>query len=123
VVRIAYKSVLALLITAALAVGGCLPCQQILGNRNAKSCCNSKGECQRPAPQTPAKKACNLQLAQAQMDVQKVLNFTDGAQIVFSGFLSIPEPSSHLTLAHPRSISHTSSSPPVLFLLNSSFLI
>jgi hypothetical protein len=56
------------------------------------------------------------------MDVQKVLDVTDGAQIVFSGFVSIPAPSAHLAVVPAQFVSHTFSPPP-LFLLNSSFLI
>jgi hypothetical protein len=124
VLIVASKSVLIALVTAVLAIGGCLPCQTLLaGEPSKKSCCNSKGECQRPGPETPAKKSCNLKLADMQSEPQQQSDrLVDGAQagagepIAESALLS----SSVVEAAGVRDID---SSPPPLFLLNLALLI
>jgi len=120
--RLAYKSMLVLLLTVAVAIGGCLPCQQLLGERKARSCCNTKGECQRPTSKAPISKACNLQLLQAQMEIQQYVGLVHTAAYDH-GFASTVRPSP----LHPASdqIDHFAldSSPPSLFLLHSSLLI
>lgn len=117
VIRLAYKPVLAFLLTFAVAAGGCLPCQQLLGERAAKSCCNSKGECQRPTP----KKACNLQLLQTQMEVKRYVGLPGASAIAYGEFLV--EPARIYLAFEPIEIATHSPSPPSLFLLHSSLLI
>ena len=119
-----HNSVVAILIAAVLAIGGCLPCQKLFaGETTKKSCCNSKGECQRPGPDTPAKKACNLQVADAQSEPQQ-----QSDRLVDGGLLLAREISVAVTPVSYTGVDadHTGafdSSPPPLFLLNLSLLI
>jgi len=121
-VRFAYKSMLALLLTLAVAIGGCLPCQQLLGERKARSCCNSKGECQRPASKAPISKACNLQLLQAQMEIQQYVGLIHTAAYDHD-YASTMRPSPLHSATDEIEHFALSSSPPSLFLLHSSLLI
>lgn len=119
-----HKSVLIALIIAVLAIGGCLPCQQLFaGAPSKKSCCNSKGECQRPTPESPAKQTCNLQYADTQSEPQRHSDrLFDGSQADFAA----PVIDFSLTLDSAELVSRTTfvdSSPPPLFLLNLSLLI
>lgn len=122
---LAHKSVVAILIAAVLAIGGCLPCQKLFaGETTKKSCCNSKGECQRPGPDTPAKKACNLQVADAQSEPQQPQSdrLVDGGLPLASGISVAVIPVSY-TGADDAHTGTSDSSPPPLFLLNLSLLI
>jgi hypothetical protein len=121
---LAHKSVVAILIAAVLAIGGCLPCQKLFaGETTKKSCCNSKGECQRPSPDTPAKKACNLQVADAQSEPQqKADRLVDGG-LPLAGEISVAVTPVSYTGAHDAHTGTFDSSPPPLFLLNLSLLI
>jgi len=121
---VAHKSVLAVLITTVLAIGGCLPCQKLFADElSQKSCCNSKGECQRPSPETPSEKPCNLQLKDIQSEPQqhseRMVDGTladAGEPITYSARVSY-------SAAGSRSASHIDTSPPSLFLLNLALLI
>src|SRR3954454_10089060 len=124
VFALAHKSVLTALITAVLAIGGCLPCQKLFaGEPSKKSCCNSRGECQRPSPEGPAKRTCNLQPADTQSEPQPHADrLVDGS--VVDAVAPVPHYAS--VLYSSRVISEASfidSSPPPLFLLNLSLLI
>lgn len=121
---VAHKPVLTVLIAAVLAIGGCLPCQKLFaGETNKKSCCNSKGECQKPGPDTPAKKACNLQqVADAQSEPQQQSDRLIDGGLPFTGEIT--------TIISPvydagrtANTCTSDSSPPLLFLLNLSLLI
>ncbi len=120
---LAHKSVLTAVITAVLAIGGCLPCQNLFaGPPSKKSCCNSKGECQRPSPDAPAKNVCNLKLADVQSEPQPQAD-----RLVEGSLGDTGEPSLHsapvLGVALEfRGAKLIDSSPP-LFLLNLSLLI
>ena len=119
-----HKALLTLLLSAVLAIGGCLPCQQLIGGQTTKrSCCNSKGECQRPGPDNPSKKACNLKLTETQAEPQQHVDQLLGANVV-GDFEADVTVASSCGIHHPEL--HTvsfDSSPPPLFLLNASFLI
>lgn len=121
---LAHKSVVALLIAAVLAIGGCLPCQQLFaGETTKKSCCNSKGECQRPGPDTPAKKACNLQVADAQSEPQQQSDRLVDGSLPLAGEISVAvTPVSYMGVDDVHTGAFDSSPPP-LFLLNLSLLI
>lgn len=121
---VAHKSVLTALITAVLVIGGCLPCQKLFaGEPSKKSCCNSKGECQRPRTETPAKKVCNMQIADVQSGPEQ-----HSDRLVDGSLADVGEP---VVESAPMSCSadeapgttNTDSSPPPLFLLNLCLLI
>lgn len=117
---VAHKSVLTALITAVLAIGGCLPCQKLFaGESSKKSCCNSKGECQRPSPE---KQTCNLQSPDIQSEPQQPSD-----RLLDGGLASAREPIiDSATLASVvEAVRHgdVNSSPPPLFLLNLCLLI
>lgn len=120
---VAHKSVLTALITAVLAIGGCLPCQKLFaGESSKKSCCNSKGECQRPSPEIPEKQTCNLQSADIQSEPQQSSDrLLDGglASARESIIDSAPLASAVEAVRH----GDVNSSPPPLFLLNLCLLI
>lgn len=119
-----HKSVLTALIVAVLAIGGCLPCQKLFAGRPSKnSCCNAKGQCQKPTRESPGKNTCNLQLADMQAEPQLHsgsmidASLTDASQQVVE-FV----PVSFFVQKAPGT-TNTDSSPPPLFLLNLRLLI
>jgi hypothetical protein len=121
---LAHRTVFVLLLTAVLAIGGCLPCQQLIsGETPKKSCCNSRGECQKPGPDNPTKKACNLQLRDAQSEPQQQSDrLIDGTLPTVA---EVEAPVSRVAYAGVSDIRTSSfdSSPPPLFLRNLSLLI
>jgi hypothetical protein len=121
---LAHRSVLTLLISAVLAIGGCLPCQQLFaGEPSQKSCCNSKGECQRPNPETPSKKTCDLKLTDAQSEPQQQSDRLVAGSLADSGEpVADCAPVAYSPSEVPSARS-TDSSPPPLFLLNLCLLI
>ena len=121
---LAHKSVLTAVITAVLAIGGCLPCQKLFaGEPSKKSCCNSKGECQRPSPETPAKKACNLQLADMQSEPQRHSDRLVDGSLADAGEPVVDSAPVSCFAAEAPGASNIDSSPPPLFLLNLCLLI
>ena len=120
---LAHRSALAVLIAAVLAIGGCLPCQKLFaGESTKKSCCNSKGQCQRPGPDTPAKKACNLQAADAKSEPQQSDRLVDGG-LPFTGEITTTISAVYTSGSADASTGGFDVSPPPLFLLNLSLLI
>ena len=122
--RLAHRTIFVLLLTAVLAVGGCLPCQQLIAGQTAKkSCCNSKGECQRPGPDSLEKKACNLQLRDAQSEPQQQSDRLVDGPLPAAG--EVEAPGSRVASAGVGDTHRNSfdSSRPPLFLLNLSLLI
>ena len=119
------RSILSVLITAVLAIGGCLPCQKLFaGEPSKKSCCNSKGECQRPNPETPAKKVCKLQIADVQSGPEQQADRLVSGSIAHADEPIIDSaPVTDSAEEIPGRPSFTGSSPPPLFLLNLSLLI
>jgi hypothetical protein len=119
-----HNSVVAILIAAVLAIGGCLPCQKLfVGETTKKSCCNSKGECQRPGPNAPAKKACDLQVADAQSEPQQLSDRLVDGGLPLVGEISVAVTPVCYTGADDAHAGRFDSSPPPLFLLNVSLLI
>ena len=119
-----HNSVVAILIAAVLAIGGCLPCQKLFaGETTKKSCCNSKGECQRPAPNAPAKKACNLQVVDAQSEPQQQSDHLITGHLLIAAEINIASRRFVVPLQHDTYNGNFDSSPPPLFLLNLSLLI
>ncbi len=118
-----YRSVLATLVIAVLTIGGCLPCQQLFGGKlSKKSCCNSKGECERPSPQTP-KKTCNLQATDVQFEPQQQADRLDQKGMASTDEVLVGcAPLNDSAGEAPRANS-TDPSPPRLFVLNLSLLI
>jgi hypothetical protein len=123
VLRAAFSSLLALLLSAVLMAGGCLPCQNLFTQPQAKSCCNNAGECEKPSRNTPEHKDCHVHAVDLQSDhIQKDLRASLDVQTVALA----PEYVSQLTqrssvlvtAVHPPDYS-----PPPLFLIHSSFLI
>ena len=119
-----HKSVLTALIIAVLAIGGCLPCQQLFaGQQSKKSCCNSKGECKRQSPNDPAKKTCNLQTTDIQSRPQQQADNLASSSLGYA----VEPVFAFAPLAYPavqlRDTIHIDSSPPALFLLNLCLLI
>jgi hypothetical protein len=119
-----HRPVLTMLISAVLAIGGCFPCQKLFaGETTKKSCCNSKGECQRPGPDTPTKKACNLQLREAQSEPQQQSDRLVDGTLPAAGRVE----ATVTVVAHARAgdvpANTFDSSPPPLFLRNVSLLI
>jgi hypothetical protein len=124
VIFLAHRSALAVLIAALIAIGGCLPCQRLLAGENSKkSCCNSKGECQRPRPDTPTKKACNLQVADAKSEPQQQSDRLIDDDLPFSGEIMTTISPVHTAGPADASTVGFDASPPPLFLLNLSLLI
>jgi hypothetical protein len=120
----AHRSVLTVLVAAILAIGGCLPCQKLFaGETTKKSCCNSKGECQRPGPETPAKKACNLQLTEAKSEPQQQSHRLFDAGLPIAGEITILVSPVYYAGPADAGSGTFDSSPPPLFLLNLSLLI
>lgn len=120
----AHRSVLTVLIAAVLAIGGCLPCQKLFaGEPTQKSCCNSKGECQRPGPDTPAKKTCNLQITDAQSEPQQQSARLFDGGLPFSCDVTIIISPVYDADRADANTSTPDSSPPPLFLLNLSLLL
>ncbi len=121
---VAHKSVLTALITVVLAIGGCLPCQKLFaGQQLKKSCCNAKGQCQKPSQESSGKNTCNLQLADMQAEPQQHSGRLIDASVADVGqpFVeSAPMPCSADAAA---GTTNTDSSPPPLFLLNLCLLI
>lgn len=119
-----HKSLLTALITAVLAIGGCLPCQKLFaGEPSKKSCCNSKGECQRPSPESPSKKVCNLQVADMQTEPQPQSDrLTDGI-LAGAGRAVAPLSLVLYPAAETPGNSNADLSPPPLFLSNLCLLI
>jgi hypothetical protein len=121
---LAHKSVLTALITAVLAIGGCLPCQRLFaGEPSKKSCCNSRGECQRPSPETPAKKTCTLQLADMQTEPQQQSDHLVDGSLAGDGEATVHSAPVSYSASEARGASQIDSSPPPLFLLNLCLLI
>lgn len=121
---LAHKPLLTALISAVLAIGGCLPCQELFaGESSKKSCCNSKGECQRPSPETPEKQTCNLQSLDIKSEPQQPSDrLHDGTQASAREPVSGSEPSACSAVEAVRH-GDVNSSPPPLFLLNLCLLI
>jgi hypothetical protein len=124
VFALAPKSVLPAMIAVVLAIGGCLPCQQLFASEpSKKSCCNSKGECQRPNPESPSKKTCNLKLTDAQSEPRQLSDrLVDGSLAVSGEPVADCVPVAYSPAEAPSARS-TDSSPPVLFLRNLCLLI
>ena len=118
-----HNPILSTLLAVALAVSGCLPCQNLFAAQPAKkSCCKKNGECQKPAPEDTKQKNCSLQSAKLHFDLQKHSYTLEHAPIVsiLVGGDDLPA----LTLLVDRSQPVKSEySPPALFLLHSTFLI
>ncbi|HUQ91916.1 MAG TPA: hypothetical protein VM120_09550 [Bryobacteraceae bacterium] len=111
-----------MLISVVLAIGGCLPCQNLFaGEPPSKSCCNSKGECQRPNPENPNKTTCKLPLADIQSEPQPPSDLVVGGDPVFTDRSYLTFASYQAIMVRDASPAH--SSPPALFLLNLSLLI
>ena len=121
---LAHKPLLPALIIAVLAIGGCLPCQKLFGGQSSqKSCCNSKGECQRPSPETPGKKACNLQIAGMQSEPQQHSErLIDGSPADTGESIVDSAPVSY-SAVQTACATQINFSPPPLFLLNLALLI
>ncbi len=118
-----HKSVLATLITAVLAIGGCLPCQQLLGGEPPKrSCCNSKGECERPSPQTP-KKVCNLQATDVQFEPQQQADRLDQERMASTDEVLVGGELLNDSAGEAPRFNSTDHSPPRLFVLNLPLLV
>lgn len=118
-----HNPLLSLLLAAVLAVGGCLPCQNLFaGEPVKKSCCKKNGECQKPAPEVPKQKSCSLQSTNLHFDLQEHSH-------TFEHALAASVPLGPDDLPAPRLREHNSEpaqreySPPLLFLLHSTFLI
>ena len=121
---LAHKSVLTVLIATVLAIGGCLPCQKLFaGEPSQKSCCNSKGECQRPSPETPSKKTCNLQLKDIQSEPQQHSERLVDGILADAGEPIIDSARVSYSAADNPRASRIDTSPPSLFLLNLALLI
>lgn len=119
-----HKTLLTLLLSAVLAIGGCLPCQQLIGGKTPKkSCCNSKGECQRPGPDSPSNKACNLKLTETQSEPQQHVDQLLGADLTGDVGADVTVASACGIIRPELQTVSFDSSPPPLFLLNASFLI
>lgn len=119
-----HKSVLTALIVAVLAIGGCLPCQKLFAGRPSKnSCCNAKGQCQKPTRESPGKNTCNLQLADMQAEPQQ-----HSGRLIDASLSDVSQPvveSAPISLfvEEASGTTTTDSSPPPLFLLNLRLLI
>ena len=121
---LAHKSVLTALITAVLAIGGCLPCQQLFASEpSSKSCCNSKGECQRPSPDGPNKKACNLQSAQVQSQPQQHIDSLVDDSLAYGDERIVESSAQSSSFNEISATCDIDASPPSLFLLNLCLLI
>ena len=121
---LANRPVFAVVIAAVLAIGGCLPCQKLFaGEPTKKSCCNSKGECQRPGPDTPAKKACDLQLREAQFEPQQQSDRLVDGTLPAAGRVEATVTPVAYASAGDIATNIFDSSPPPLFLRNVSLLI
>lgn len=120
----AHRPVLAVIIAAVFAIGGCVPCQKLLAAESSqKSCCNSKGECQKPSPETPSKKTCNLQLNALQSEPQQHSERLADGTLADAGPAILDPACFFYSARAPLSGTYTDTSPPPLFLLNLSLLI
>ena len=118
-----HNPALSLLLAVVLAVGGCLPCQNLFAAQAAKkSCCKKNGECQKPVPENTKQTNCSLQSARLYFDLQK-----DSYSFEHSLIMSIPVEPDELPAVSLRVDSSrplkSEYSPPPLFLLYSTFLI
>jgi hypothetical protein len=123
VLRAAFSSLLALLLSAVLVAGGCLPCQNLFTQPESKSCCNHAGECEKPSRNAPDHKDCrahavDLQSDHVQKDTRASLDIHVVAPASDYGPQLTPASSVLVTAVHPPDYS-----PPPLFLIHSSFLI
>lgn len=118
-----HNPLLALMLAMALAVGGCLPCQNLFAAQPVKkNCCKKNGECQKPAPEDTKQKNCSLQSVKLHFDLQKDSYSVDHALIAIIpvGLDDLPALSLSVDSPHPVKPEY---SPPPLFLLHSTFLI
>src|SRR5688572_29216824 len=119
----AHRPLLPLLLALGLAVGGCIPCQNLfVAQPVKKSCCKKNGECQKPGPTDPKQKSCSLQLAKLHFDLQEHSHSFEPALVVSIpiGPDDLPARSLREHRSEPLKSEH---SPPQLFLLHSTFLI
>ena len=115
-----------LLLALSVLWGECAPCQQLLAavQPAAKRCCDPKGNCRTPQPQTPLQKPCQSPTAVlAQYDVAPPDHRVQGdvAPVVTgdleAGVMLVAETPASLAPSPPGY------TPPDLYTLHSAFLI